>query len=56
MNKRSVIAVLILTVLFRVTYSGTTGKISSKIIDANISEPTWEIKTEYSDVVQLMPG
>lgn len=39
MNKRSVIAALILTVLFRVTYSGTTGKISGKIIAANTSEP-----------------
>ena len=39
MNRRSVIAVLILTVLFRVTYSGTTGKISGKIINAKTSEP-----------------
>ena len=39
MNKRSVIATLIITALFRVAFSGTTGKISGKIIDANTSEP-----------------
>ncbi|RKY55776.1 MAG: TonB-dependent receptor, partial [Candidatus Neomarinimicrobiota bacterium] len=39
MNKRFLIAVMILSFVFRTAYPGTTGKISGRIIDADTNEP-----------------